>query len=188
MAWGIRGLDLKWDLVILTGSRGISQGIFWRKPEDISRGERCLCVRLLCLWIVIYANQLHLHIRVNASACACEPQPSGEHTRPGCGFRRPRRKIVSARRQPAHAGRVCSPAIESCDGELMSFFQKSRNACCARPFCKRRGVRVGGQSATCPDLLVDPAGGSPTSARGSRALPGRDAVRRVFSCVCPGSP
>ena len=46
---------------------------------------------------------------------------SGDHARPGCGFRRPRRKIVSAGRQPGHAGRVCSPAKEPCGVSFCHF-------------------------------------------------------------------
>ena len=41
--------------------------------------------------------------RANALKMRTESQPSGEHTRPGCGFRRPAekcRKSVSAGRQP----------------------------------------------------------------------------------------
>ena len=41
--------------------------------------------------------------------------------RPGCVFRRPRRKIVSAGRQPGHAGRVCSPAKEPCGVSFCHF-------------------------------------------------------------------
>ena len=57
--------------------------------------------------------------------------PSGEHTRLGCGFRRPRRKIVSAGRQHGHAGRVCSPAKEACGVDFMSFRRSNLSCVCS---------------------------------------------------------
>ncbi len=58
---------------------------------------------------------------MNASKTGAYARNSGQHTRPGCGFRRPRRKMESADRQPRYPSHLFSPAKDARARALTAF-------------------------------------------------------------------